>query len=58
MVSAIISVVGLGLVVCACVLSQHKHSCSVEYYKYLQDNKKAPPDSYGKSIEEWYWRGF
>ena len=42
MVSAIIGVVGLGLVVGACVLN-NKHCCSEAYYKYVQNNKQAPP---------------
>ena len=57
MVSAIIGVVGLGLVA-GCFILGTKHSCSEAYYNYVRNNKKAPPDSYGKNIEEWYWRGF
>ena len=53
MVSAIIGVVGLGLVA-GCFILGTKHSCSEAYYNYVRNNKKAPPHVCDKTVEDWY----
>lgn len=53
MVSAIIGVVGLGLVAGVFILGT-KHQCSEAYYNYMRNNKQAPPHIYDKTVDDWY----